>query len=419
MAYENQNQIIQEITGNSKEDCTNKLFKMYNYDYKIMNVYTDFRQGGLFGLKKKPVTVVKYIVNHAQSYNPDSVITSYAEEKRKEEAEKLDKNKEALLQVLKQSQASNSQFNQFTKALEDFKTEMSQKIENISVTADSKPESLRKIENLLEANEFSFSYINMIEQKLKAELLAQDLEDFELVERRTVDLIGDSIKIHKEGHSRPPKTYLLIGPTGVGKTTTLVKLAAQFYKTFTEEHDGQKPAICFIDTDNMRVGAKEQLERWGKYMNDSPVYKANKAEDFKEIYENVKDKMDAVFIDTSGFSPNDATHIAKMKVFLEVPGFTPDIYLTMMASTKTNDLLNIMRNYEPFGYKAIIITKCDESEQYGNIISAMNEKNKEVAYITYGQVAAKDIARANVIDFLIRLKDFKVDRVHVENKFGE
>jgi len=418
MAYDNQNQIVQEITGSSKEDCTNKLFKMYNYDYKILHIYTDFRQTGFFHLKKKPVTVVKYTVNHAHSYNPDSVITSYAEEKKKEE-DNFVKNQKALLQILQQNQSSNSQVTQITKALEDLKKEVTQKIENISVSSDSKPESLRKIESILEANEFSFSYINMIEQKLKAELLAQDLEDFELVERRTVDFIGDSIKIYKESHSRPPKTYLLIGPTGVGKTTTLVKLAAQFYKSFTEEHDGQKPKICFIDTDNMRVGAKEQLERWGKYMNDSPVYKANKPEDFKEIFENVKESMDAVFIDTSGFSPNDATHIAKMKVFLEAPGFTPDIYLTMMASTKTNDLLNIMRNYEPFGYKSVIITKCDESEQYGNIISALNEKNKTVAYITYGQVAAKDISKANVIDFLIRLKDFKVDRVHVENKFGE
>ena len=97
----------------------------------------------------------------------------------------------------------------------------------------------------------------------------------------------------------------------------------------------------------------------------------------------------------------------------------PDIYLTVMASTKVRDLQNIMQNYEPFGYSSVIVTKCDESEQLGNVISVLHEKHKSVSYVTHGQVASRDIDKADVVNFLIRLENFKVDRVHIEDKFGE
>ena len=168
----------------------------------------------------------------------------------------------------------------------------------------------------------------------------------------------------------------------------------------------------------MRVGAYEQLERYGSIFG-VPVQKAENANDVKQIYDNVCDSVDAIFIDTSGYSPNDASHIGNMKMTLDVQGLNPDIYLAVMASSKARDLANIMKNYEPFGYNSVIITKCDESEQYGNIISVLHEKHKSVSYITNGQQPAGFIEKANVVDFLIRLENFKVDRVHIEDKFGE
>ena len=107
-----------------------------------------------------------------------------------------------------------------------------------------------------------------------------------------------------------------------------------------------------------------------------------------------------------------------MKETLDVPGMNPDVYLAVMASTKSRDLINIMRNYEPFGYNSVIITKCDESNQYGNVISVVWEKNKNISYLTTGQKAAGCIEKANVFYFLIRMMGFKVDRIHIEDKFG-
>ena len=135
------------------------------------------------------------------------------------------------------------------------------------------------------------------------------------------------------------------------------------------------------------------------------------------MFTEYKDHCDAIYIDTSGYSPNDSENIGKMKSLLDVPGLSPEMYLAFDAKTKSRDIANIIKNYEPFGYNAVIVTKCDESEQYGNVISALYEKHKSIAYITDGQNAARNIIPANVIYFLTRLEGFNIDRAHIEEKF--
>ncbi len=413
MAYDDE--IEQKITGSTYEECKEKLFAQYGKNFRIINKVTDFRPGGFLYLKKKPVTIVTYTVNHQKSYSAEEPRLSY--QGSYSEEEQMAKNREAILQN-QNNIIIGSQIKEMSKSIEDLKNNLSQQIRNVAISAQEKHESIKKIEDMLKDNDFSEAFINMIEEKIRNDFSLEQLDNFELVERRVIDWIGESISIAKEFVFRPPHVFIIVGPTGVGKTTTLVKLAAQFVKNYAGTHEGHRPEICFITTDTMRVGAMEQLERWGKHMG-SRVYKAERAEDLKTLYDENRSSMDAIFIDTSGFSPNDATHIAQMKLLLEVPGMNPDIYLAFTAGTKARDLQNIMQNYEPFGYKSVIVTKCDESEQFGNVISVMYDKHKSISYITHGQVASRDISRANVVDFLIRLENFKVDRIHIEDKFGD
>ena len=295
--------------------------------------------------------------------------------------------------------------------------ELLQKMNDSSNASSETHKSISRIEELLDRNEFSLKYINYIKDKIKKSFSLEELEDFDIVQRKVVDWIGESINIAQEQVFRKPYVGIIVGPTGVGKTTTLVKLAVQYILKNKEQ--GRKVDICFITIDSMRVGAFEQLARFGDLLNIT-VKKAEKAEDVKFIYEEVKSAVDAIFIDTSGYSPNDAEHLGAMKMTLSVQGMNPDVYLAVCASTKARDIENIMRNYEPFGYKSVIITKCDESEQYGNIISVLFDSHKSVSYITNGQQIAqgKCIKRAEVVDFLVRLEDFQVDRIHIEDKFG-
>jgi len=168
----------------------------------------------------------------------------------------------------------------------------------------------------------------------------------------------------------------------------------------------------------MRVGALEQLSKFGEILGRE-VLKAETSDDVLKIYEENKDHVDYIFIDTSGYSPNDSTHIGEMKNILSVENMNPDVYLSLCATTKASDLNNIIRNYEPFGYESVIVTKCDETKQIGNIISVLYDKHKSISYITDGQRVPRNIRRATVIDMLKSLNGFDVDRVHIEDRFGE
>jgi len=398
---------IEKITADSIDECKARLNESYGLDW----IYKGHRQKiinyGLFNLRKKYVYELSYSVGHKRAYS--SARTS---EREPSEDEKYEKNRQDLIIA--------TQTAMITKKLEEMESKLTAQIASKTTSSVDKPESIQKIEDMLYQNDFSQSYIKEISEKIRSNFSLEQLENYDLVEHKVVDWIGESISVAKPQVHRPPHVVIIVGPTGVGKTTTLVKLAAQFVFLYKkdERNQGRKPRICFIMTDFLRVGAMQQLERYGELMRYQ-VLKAEKTEDLKTIYEENKENMDAIFIDTSGCSPNDAAHIATIKTLLDIPQMRPDVYLAVTASSKSRDLQNIFKNYEPFGYNSVIVTKCDESNQYGNVISVLNEKHKSVSYVTTGQNVAHDLAKANVVDFLIRLESFNIDRAHIEDKFGE
>ena len=387
---------LQLITVKNLQEARVALYEKFGHSYNIVKTKRSLK-GGFFGLGQKEYLDVYYQVQS--------------------EEDTFAKNREEILKKTPTSTLESVLIKSELDQLDSKMNELLQKINDSSNTSSETHKSISRIEELLDRNEFSLKYINYIKDKIKKSFSLEELEDFDIVQRKVVDWIGESINIAQEQVFRKPYVGIIVGPTGVGKTTTLVKLAVQYILKNKEQ--GRKVDICFITIDSMRVGAFEQLARFGDLLNIT-VKKAEKAEDVKFIYEEVKSAVDAIFIDTSGYSPNDAEHLGAMKMTLSVQGMNPDVYLAVCASTKARDIENIMRNYEPFGYKSVIITKCDESEQYGNIISVLFDSHKSVSYITNGQQIAqgKCIKRAEVVDFLVRLEDFQVDRIHIEDKFG-
>ena len=106
-----------------------------------------------------------------------------------------------------------------------------------------------------------------------------------------------------------------------------------------------------------------------------------------------------------------------MKELLDACGSKAQMHLVLSASTKTSDMEHILRQFEPFNYQAVLLTKLDETRHIGNIISALAEREKPLSYITDGQNVPKDIKKASVIRFLTNLEDFRVDRDELEKRF--
>lgn len=408
MYNEYSNLPVNKIKGKNRDDCIAQLFEKYGTNYRIVDWHSNVKESFL-GLFNKTYVEASYIIQ-----TPNS---NFSNTNSLNNSDSFEKNKDALLNSLGTNAVTTKQLASLDKKLDSMMEEFSSKMADIKAGTDKVHITIERISELLEENEFSKEYIKEICDKIRSRFSLEELDDFDSVEKQVVDWIGESITIAKKKAYRPPHVMAIVGPTGVGKTTTIAKLAAQ--QIIAANKNGLKePVIRLISADITRVAAEEQLRRYGNLL-EMQVDKAENADDIKAIYRECKDNTDIIIIDTSGYSPNDSEKIGRLKQTLSVDSIKADIYLAFSASTKLRDLRNIIQNYEPFGFSSVIVTKCDETNQYGNIISILSEKRKSVSFVTYGQAPGKDISRPTVVSFLKRLSGFKIDRVHIEDKFGD
>jgi flagellar biosynthesis protein FlhF len=177
------------------------------------------------------------------------------------------------------------------------------------------------------------------------------------------------------------KVVALVGPTGVGKTTTIAKLAANFALARDVEM-----ALFTIDT--YRVAAIEQLKTYGDIIG-VPVEVVMTPQGLREGLKSHADK-DLILIDTAGRSPGNRMHLNELKGFLDFPA-QRETHLVLSSTTRLADLKQIVRNFSATGIDRLIFTKTDETEVVGGILSIAHETGLPVSYITTGQSVPDDI----------------------------
>ncbi len=174
----------------------------------------------------------------------------------------------------------------------------------------------------------------------------------------------------------------LVGPTGVGKTTTIAKLAAQFIL----KHGPRQVAL--ITTDNYRIGAHEQLTTYGQLL-DVPVRVATNAEELRYHINSFNDKR-LVLIDTAGMSQRDM-RLAEQIQTLQQEDISIKTYLVMSAATQYKAITEIINAFKVFKPESSILTKLDETATQGSTLSAMIENQLPISFITNGQQVPEDI----------------------------
>ncbi len=175
---------------------------------------------------------------------------------------------------------------------------------------------------------------------------------------------------------------VLVGSTGVGKTTTIAKLAAQFIL----KHGSRQ--IALITTDNYRIGAHEQINTYGKIL-DVPVRMAGDADELRQHIRSFSDKR-LILIDTAGMSQRDLRLAEQLKA-LQQDDLPIQSYLVMSATTQYKAAMEIMDAFQTLEPQATILTKFDEAVTKATALSAVIERRMPLAFITDGQQVPEDI----------------------------
>ncbi|HNT33947.1 MAG TPA: flagellar biosynthesis protein FlhF [bacterium] len=188
------------------------------------------------------------------------------------------------------------------------------------------------------------------------------------------------------------KVIALIGPTGVGKTTTLAKLSASFCL-----HSNKR--IAMITTDTYRLAATDQLQRYADILG-VPLEIVYTPEEMRQAIDRLQD-VDVIFVDTAGRSQKNLEQMSDLKRFLEAAS-PAQVHLLLSATTKYDDLMDVITRFELVPLSSLIITKTDESNSFGAIASLLKEVSLPVSYLTTGQNVPEDIEKATP-DRLARL----------------
>ncbi len=253
--------------------------------------------------------------------------------------------------------------------------------------------SLKQPQNQVYPNCFKNLFENLlannVHEKLAREIIDRALhevkqplwDDPAAVKEVVLGIISQYVSKFQREPAGERGRIALIGPTGVGKTTTIAKLASIFSVL-----DEKKVALITIDT--FRIAAVDQLKTYADIIS-IPMEVAHTPRELGLLLEKHEDK-EMVLIDTAGRSPYNKLEIAKTKGFLDAcPGV--EVYLVLSAATNQKDMVETLNGYSHFPITNVIFTKLDETRNYGSVLNIMNEYKQGVAYITTGQNVPNDI----------------------------
>jgi flagellar biosynthesis protein FlhF len=196
--------------------------------------------------------------------------------------------------------------------------------------------------------------------------------------------LGRIQKTESQGSEAGPKVLALVGPTGVGKTTTIAKIASDAVLK-------RNLKVGLINLDSYKVAAFDQLATYAKILN-VPFRAAQSAEDLKVVLGDFRG-LDLVIIDTTGRSPRDPGSLAEMQQLLSaISGVRTQ--LVVSATTRENELADIVQRFALFQPEGLVVSKLDEATLYGPIFNLSQKSKMPLSYFTTGQRVPEDLEEA-------------------------
>ncbi len=251
-------------------------------------------------------------------------------------------------------------------------------------------------QEMLIDNDFEPEDCDMIIREVKRTSSSDDLKDKFRIEKNLKELLKSRIVTTgpiRKGNRK--KIIMFVGPTGVGKTTTLAKLGA-----IHSLREGE--SVSFITIDTYRIAATEQLKKYAEIMR-IPIHVVSDQKSFRETVN--REKSDLILVDTSGRSHTNELKISEIKSFADSVDYDLEKVLCVSANTKKGDLKKIFEAFNIMQFDSVIITKVDESSFVGNVINVADKYNKPISYYTDGQEVPNNIHVAEpdgIVNMMIR-----------------
>ena len=379
--------IIKKFQGKTEEEAVEAAKKVLGTNVVIMNV-KNVKKKGFFSFLKSMIVEVTVALEEESEKNPPKI-------REIKEVEKSPLQGTALHEIL-----SNGEFTRQDSAgkaieekLENLQAFLTQKLllseeEKTTEEATEEPSELmvfmRLLYNTMIDNEVSEKFANQIIDEIEKNCKPNIPFDYALTNIYQKMIL----KFEQPSLILPavtgPKVIFFIGPTGVGKTTTIAKIASRFC---VEE----KKKVALLTADTYRIAAAEQLRTYANILG-TPFRIIYSTEEMVHILEELKE-YDYIMVDTAGHSHHNAEQTENMNQFIHSVDHLAEkeVYLVLSATTKYRDLINIADTYSAMTGFKLIFTKLDETTSLGNLLNLKLYTGAAMSYVTCGQNVPDDI----------------------------
>lgn len=387
---------IKKFSGKTKEEAIAKAKAEFGEGAVVMNV-KEVKPSGFFQFFKGVTYEVTAAIEEKDKYVG---INLAADEKitLPPISQQTAKKSSVKLQIAEPVAASTVSSEDIEKRLESISNMIEKKFQ---AQEDKEKESTEKMVQNSENFKFmKILYRTLLDNEVDEKYVNQILEEAEKIanSNNSVDVVlsnvyqkmilkfGEPNCIDTEG--KKPKIIFFIGPTGVGKTTTIAKIASK-YKV---EQDRK---VAFLTADTYRIAATEQLHIYANIL-DAPMSIVYSAQELNQAIAKVSDN-DLIFVDTAGFSHRNETQRMDTKNLIDGldEQYEREIFLVLSATTKYKDLLEIVDSYREIAEYKLIFTKLDETSSYGNLLNIRLYSGADLSYMANGQNVPDDIEEFN------------------------
>ena len=412
---------INKFQGKTKEEAIEKAKAEFGENAVIMNV-KEVKPKGLFGIFASSTYEVTAAIEEKENFSSNmGALASHTKAREnislaadeeiaipqpmrtpaREESVKMEPVKPRSFPVISETSITDDEVDEKERAYASEK-QFKERLDNLSELLEQKlaknpsDDGFKSSSNSEEMNIVRMIYTTLLRNDVYEKYANQILDEVEKFIRpgNNVDMILPNIYqklVLKFGQpktielsGKKPNVVFFIGPTGVGKTTTIAKIASKYKVEYNRK-------VAFITADTYRIAATEQLRVYADIL-DAPMSIVYSVDEINEAIEKYMD-YDLIFVDTAGFSHKNEQQRSDMKKLLEGVNeeYRKEVYLVLSATTKYHDLMDIVDVYREISNYKLIFTKLDETSSYGNLLNIKLYADADLSYVTNGQNVPDDI----------------------------